>query len=73
MTILGFSQYDVQKLDAEEIKLTSEFAAKEKTSNWLVGLYFDPNNPERQEIMSVRPNMVQPVRNLSLIKTEEAA
>ena len=72
MTVLGFSLENLKNAHVPDIKLSHEFSL-EDPSTMLHGLYFDANNPDRQEVISVFPNEVSPIANLTVVKTAEAA
>lgn len=70
LTVLGYSTQQVTKdmtLDAiKALRLKTEFSDPKQM---LVGLYYDPKNPERQEVVNVYPQDVIPVTDLDVEKT----
>jgi len=71
ITVLGFSDKQISSSmqidDIKKLKLSPEF---ENDKQKLVGLYFNPNNPSLQEVISVPAHDVEPVTDLEIEQTK---
>ena len=73
-TMLGVIKKRDANLSNEQVKLFSSFAARPKSEPIVVaGLFHDPKNPEKRDLIKDMINHATPILDLEIEKTKEAA